>query len=149
MTAPAPLDTPPGAATGPVVDLRTVSVAYGRQWALKDVSAVFPPGAVGLLGPNGAGKSTLLKALLGFIVPAEGEMRVLGLDVAVSAIEIRSRIGYMPESDAHIPGMTAVAQLTAGSVSLDGNVLPMGVAQHVFVSALDEELTPAEAAPRL
>jgi len=47
------------------------------------------------------------------------------------------------------PGMTAVAQLTAGSVSLDGNVLPMGVAQHVFVSALDEELTPAEAAPRL
>ena len=47
------------------------------------------------------------------------------------------------------PGMTAVAQLTAGTVSLDGNVLPMGVAQHVFVSAPDEELTPAEAAPRL
>ncbi len=47
------------------------------------------------------------------------------------------------------PGMTAVAQLTAGTVSLDGSVLPMGVAQHVFVSALDEELTPAEAAPRL
>ncbi len=47
------------------------------------------------------------------------------------------------------PGMTAVAQLTAGTVSLDGNALPVGVAQHVFVSALDEELTPAEAAPRL
>ena len=47
------------------------------------------------------------------------------------------------------PGMTAVAQLTAGTVSLDGNVLPAGVAQHVFVSALDEELTPLEAAPRL
>ena len=47
------------------------------------------------------------------------------------------------------PGMTAVAQLTSGSVSLDGSVLPAGVAQHVFVSALDEELTPAEAAPRL
>ncbi|MFL5882651.1 MAG: ferrous iron transport protein A, partial [Actinomycetota bacterium] len=47
------------------------------------------------------------------------------------------------------PGMTAVAQLTVGSVSLDGNVLPMGVAQHVFVSALDEDLTPVEAAPRL
>jgi ABC-2 type transport system ATP-binding protein len=88
--------------------LRAVSIAYGAQWALKDVSAAFPAGAVGLLGPNGAGKSTLLKALLGFLVPAEGDMHVLGLDVAASPLEIRSRIGYMPETDAHIPGMSAV-----------------------------------------
>jgi DtxR family Mn-dependent transcriptional regulator len=47
------------------------------------------------------------------------------------------------------PGATVVAQLAAGSVSVDGEVLPAGVAQHVFVSAMDEELTPAEAAPRL
>ena len=40
---------------------------------------------VGLLGPNGAGKSTILKALLGFVVPSEGQMRVLGLDVATSS----------------------------------------------------------------
>ena len=93
---------------GPVVDLHAVSVAYGTQWAMKDVSAAFPAGAVGLLGPNGAGKSTLLKALLGFIAPAEGRMRVLGLDVAAEPLEIRSRIGYMPETDAHIPGMSAV-----------------------------------------
>ncbi len=110
MTGPStPQPQPRDPAAGPVVDLRTVSVAYGSQWALRDVSAAFPPGAVGLLGPNGAGKSTLLKALLGFIVPSQGDMRVLGLDVAASPIEIRSRIGYMPESDAHIPGMTAVA----------------------------------------
>ena len=93
---------------GPVVDLHAVSVAYGTQWAMKDVSAAFPAGAVGLLGPNGAGKSTLLKALLGFIAPAEGQMRVLGLDVAAEPLEVRSRIGYMPETDAHIPGMSAV-----------------------------------------
>jgi ABC-2 type transport system ATP-binding protein len=100
---------PPDPSVGPVVDLREVSVAYGAQWALREVTAQFPRGAVGLLGPNGAGKSTLLKALLGFIVPSQGRMHVLGLDVAASPIEIRSRIGYMPESDAHIPGMTAVA----------------------------------------
>ena len=40
--------------------LENVSVAYGRQWALSEVSAEFPTGAVGLLGPNGAGKSTML-----------------------------------------------------------------------------------------
>jgi ABC-2 type transport system ATP-binding protein len=92
-----------------VVELNGVSVKYGRNWALRDVSATFERGAVGLLGPNGAGKSTMIKALLGFVVPEQGEMRVLGMDVRTSPLGIRSRIGYMPESDAHIPGMTAVA----------------------------------------
>jgi DtxR family Mn-dependent transcriptional regulator len=47
------------------------------------------------------------------------------------------------------PGATMTARMTEGSVSLDGRVLPAGVAQHLFVSALDEELTPLEAAPLL
>ena len=51
------------------VSLDHVSVAYGTNAALRDVSVTFPKGAVGLLGPNGAGKSTMLKALLGFIPP--------------------------------------------------------------------------------
>jgi ABC-2 type transport system ATP-binding protein len=93
----------------PVVTLEHVTVAYGANTALRDVTTAFAAGAVGLLGPNGAGKSTMIKALLGFIVPAAGRMRVLGLDVATSPLEIRARIGYMPESDAHIPGMNAVS----------------------------------------
>ena len=96
-------------AAGDVVSLRSVSVAYGRNFALRDVTASFGDGAVGLLGPNGAGKSTMIKALLGFIAPTSGSMRVLGLDVAESPLEIRARIGYMPENDAHTPGMSAVA----------------------------------------
>jgi ABC-2 type transport system ATP-binding protein len=92
-----------------VVDLQRVSVRYGRQWALRDVTAAFPSGAVGLLGPNGAGKSTMIKALLGLLPPDTGEMRVLGLDVRRSPLQIRGRIGYMPENDAHIPRMNAVA----------------------------------------
>jgi ABC-2 type transport system ATP-binding protein len=92
-----------------VVQLDRVSVRYGRSFALRDASATFPRGAVGLLGPNGAGKSTMLKALLGFVVPDQGEMRVLGHDVRHSALPVRARIGYMPESDAHIPGMNAVS----------------------------------------
>ena len=91
-----------------VVQLDQVSVTYGRQAALRGVSVSFPAGAVGLLGRNGAGKSTLLKALLGFVDPGQGTMQVLGMDVKRSAQQIRARLGYMPENDAHIPGMNAV-----------------------------------------
>jgi ABC-2 type transport system ATP-binding protein len=93
----------------PVVSLDRVTVTYGKNQALRDVTAAFVPGAVGLLGPNGAGKSTLLKALLGFIAPDQGQMKVLDLDVAKQPHDIRARLGYMPESDAHIPGMNAVS----------------------------------------
>ncbi len=90
------------------VTLEHVTVAYGSNRALRDVSAVFPSGAVGLLGPNGAGKSTMLKSLLGFIPPETGRLEVLGLNVAERPLEIRGRLGYMPETDGHIPGMNAV-----------------------------------------
>jgi ABC-2 type transport system ATP-binding protein len=92
-----------------VVTLQGVSVAYGKAFAMRDVTVNFRPGAVGLLGPNGAGKSTMIKTLLGFIKPDQGQMRVLGLDVTESPLEIRARIGYMPETDGHIPGMNAVS----------------------------------------
>src|SRR6187401_873981 len=92
-----------------VVQLDDVTVIYGKNQALKNVSAKFAKGAVGLLGPNGAGKSTMLKSLLGFVKPDKGRMTVLGLDVAHRPMDIRARIGYMPESDAHIPGMNAVS----------------------------------------
>lgn len=97
------------ATAAPVVTLQGVSVRYGAHAVLQDVSAVLPGGAVGLLGPNGAGKSTMLRALLGFVAPTSGRMEVLGYDVAQAPLDIRARVGYMPESDAHIPGMNAVS----------------------------------------
>src|SRR5262245_16836669 len=93
----------------PVAVLDNVTVRYGRNAALAGVTTSFPAGAVGLLGPNGAGKSSLIKSLLGFVKPDTGQMRVLGLDVAQAPLAIRARIGYMPENDAHIPGMNAVS----------------------------------------
>ena len=96
----APEATAPGAGVIPdrlrpeaAVTLEGLTVEYGKNRALADVSAVFPLGAVGLLGPNGAGKSTMIKSLLGFITPAKGRMKVLGLDVTTSPQEIRSRVG--------------------------------------------------------
>jgi ABC-2 type transport system ATP-binding protein len=95
--------------TPSVVDLENVNVYYAKNWALRDVSASFPAGAVGLLGPNGAGKSTLIKSVLGLLSPDRGQMRVLGLDVRRSPLQIRSRIGYMPVSVTHFPQMNAVS----------------------------------------
>ncbi len=92
-----------------VVSLDKVTVTYGKQQALRNVSVAFPTGAVGLLGPNGAGKSTMLKSLLGFVVPDSGLLNVLGINVADKPLEVRARLGYMPESEAHIPGMNAVS----------------------------------------
>jgi ABC-2 type transport system ATP-binding protein len=93
----------------PVVAIDHLTVSYGERPALLDVSAVLPAGAVGLLGPNGAGKSTLIKSLLGFIAPQRGALSVLGIDVGRHPLDVRRRIGYMPEGDGHIPGMNAVA----------------------------------------
>jgi ABC-2 type transport system ATP-binding protein len=91
-----------------VVELSQVTVGYAAHTALRNVSTVFPHGSVGLLGPNGAGKSTMLKSLLGFLTPEQGTLKVFGVDVAREPEAVRSRIGYMPESDGHVPGMNAV-----------------------------------------
>ena len=93
----------------PVATISNLTVRYGSKTAVSELTVDVPAGCVGLLGPNGAGKTTLIKTLLGFIRPAAGTAEVLGLDVARSPLEIRRRIGLMPEIDCHIPGMNAVS----------------------------------------
>ena len=93
----------------PVAVVSNLTVRYGAKTAVDDLSVEVPEGCVGLLGPNGAGKTTLLKTLLGFVTPTNGSGKVLGLDVATQGMQIRQRIGLMPEMDCHIPGMNAVS----------------------------------------
>lgn len=88
--------------------LDRLCVHLGAKAILKNLSVSMPPGAIGLLGPNGAGKSTLLKTLMGFLAPSEGQARVFGFDPRVSGAEARQLMGYMPEEDAYIPGMSGV-----------------------------------------
>ena len=76
--------------------------------ALDDLSVTIPRGRIALLGPNGAGKSTLLKIVLGLIPPDSGSGNVLGLDIMEQGIDIRKRIGYMPEHDCLPDEMNAV-----------------------------------------
>jgi ABC-2 type transport system ATP-binding protein len=113
-----PAALPPEVASEPLVEFRDVTVSYGPLVALSSVTGTFPAGPTGLLGPNGAGKTTLLKALLGFLPPDSGRMAAFGLDPAVSPLEVRRRIGYMPEVDCHIPSMSAAAFVAfAGELS--------------------------------
>jgi ABC-2 type transport system ATP-binding protein len=90
---------------GLLLELSQLSLNYGTFQALKGVSLSLPPGRIGLLGPNGAGKSSLLKVLLGLISPTSGTGRVLGQDLAAAGPELRRLIGYMPESEALVPGL--------------------------------------------
>ncbi len=94
----------------PIVRLQGLRKSFGSVHALRGLDMELPPGPVGLLGPNGAGKTTLIGLLLGLLEPTEGTAVVAGLQPTNRAarIEIRKRVGYMPESDCLLPGMTAV-----------------------------------------
>jgi ABC-2 type transport system ATP-binding protein len=80
----------------------------GGRPILKGLTGTFSGRAIGLLGPNGAGKTTLLRTLLGFHTPSHGTVRVLGLDVRKDIRRVRHLLGYMPEDDAYVAGMTAI-----------------------------------------
>lgn len=81
----------------PIISTSELGHAYGEIVALHDVDLEVPAGSVGLVGANGAGKTTLIKILLGILKPTLGSVAVLGRDVGSETLEIRSRVGYMPE----------------------------------------------------
>lgn len=93
-----------------LLELEKLSVRYGRIQAVDNIDLTIDSKALGLLGPNGAGKSTLIRALLG-LVPAKGQARVEGHDIRREGRAIRSLIGYMPEHEAWLGGMTVVRYL--------------------------------------
>jgi ABC-2 type transport system ATP-binding protein len=96
-----------------IIELRALHKRYGAVHALRGVDAVVgrTSRVIGLLGPNGAGKSTLVKCLLG-IIPFDGHARVLGFDPRLDGPAIRARVGYMPEGDVLLLGMSAVELCT-------------------------------------
>ena len=72
---------------------------YGRTTAIESVNFHVEQGEiVGFLGPNGAGKTTAMRILTGFLPPTNGSAKVAGFDVFENSLEVRKRIGYLPES---------------------------------------------------
>jgi ABC-2 type transport system ATP-binding protein len=82
-----------------MIDVQGLGKRYGTFDALRGVSFRIDAGEiVGFLGPNGAGKTTTMKILTGFIAPSSGSATVAGFDVVEQSLEVRRRLGYLPES---------------------------------------------------
>jgi ABC-2 type transport system ATP-binding protein len=92
----------------PVIELDNLEVRFGERIILKKLNGSLTGRSIGLLGPNGAGKSTLINTLLGFHQPFTGTARIFGKDIRTDAKNVRGLLGYMPENDSFIAGMTGV-----------------------------------------
>jgi ABC-2 type transport system ATP-binding protein len=83
----------------PAIDVSGLSKLYRDTWAVTNLSLKVPRGSTfGLIGPNGAGKSTTIKMLMGMLRPTSGEARVLGINPLEDPVQLRSRVGYVPET---------------------------------------------------
>jgi ABC-2 type transport system ATP-binding protein len=82
-----------------MVEFQGIGKDYGDLTALKDVSFSIPRGGiVGLLGPNGAGKTTAMRIMTGYMEPDRGRVFIAGEEFGPDSVELKARIGYLPES---------------------------------------------------
>ncbi len=117
-----------------VVRARGLTKTYPGVLALDGVDLEIPAGRVGLVGANGAGKTTLFRLLLGLTRPDAGSVEVWGVPVATDPVEVRSRIGYMPEHDC-LPLDQTAADVVATFGELGG--LPVRAARQRASEVLD------------
>lgn len=81
-----------------MIEVRDLTKSYGPHRAINRLSFSVKKGeVVGFLGPNGAGKSTTMKIITGYMAPSSGSVSVAGLDVFESPVEVKEKIGYLPE----------------------------------------------------
>lgn len=124
-----------------VVQIEGLTHDYGDVVALKDLTLQVPPGITGLVGANGAGKTTMLRLLLGLLHPTAGSMNVLGHDPQTEPLDVRARIGYMPEGEC-LPKDQTAADFVSYAAQLAG--IPPSEARRrasetLFLVGLEEE----------
>ncbi len=96
-----------------MIETRQLTRSFGGTPAVQDLDLRVEPGEIlGFLGPNGAGKSTTVKVLTGMIKPTSGTARVAGFDVVQDPMEVKKRLGYVPEDGALYETLTAGEYLT-------------------------------------
>lgn len=88
------------------INVSQITKVYGQQKAVDGISfSLQKGGIVGFLGPNGAGKSTTMKIITGYLPPSDGQASVCGFDVVKQPMEVRKRVGYLPEANPLYPDM--------------------------------------------
>jgi len=96
-----------GSRTAPAIVCKGLTKKYGSMAAVSGLNLTIGRGEVfGLLGPNGAGKTTTILMLLGLTEPSAGSVRVLGMDPTRRALEVKSRVGYLPDAVGFYPTLT-------------------------------------------
>ncbi len=124
-----------------VVEIHGLTHDYGDVRALSDLTVEVPSGTTGLVGANGAGKTTMLRLLLGLLHPTEGASNVLGHDPELEPLDVRARVGYMPEGSC-LPKDQTAADFVSYAAQLAG--IPPGEARRrgsetLFLVGLEEE----------
>ena len=95
-----------------MISLQHLTKRFGTQTAVDALSFDVPAGQiVGFLGPNGAGKTTTLKMLTGMIEPSDGTASICGFDLRLETLEVKRRIGFVPESGAVFESLTGLEYL--------------------------------------
>ena len=125
-----------------MIRIQNLSKRYGGQEAVRGISLEIPTGQlVGLLGPNGAGKSTTIKMLTGMLAPTSGSAEVFGKDVIREPLEVKRRIGYVPESGAVFEALTALEYLVfvASLYHIEEREAETRIAQFARFFDLDDE----------
>jgi len=130
-----------------VIALEKLTKRFGALIAVDDLSLSVARGEVlGFLGPNGAGKTTTMRMISGFIQPSSGRVNVCGFDIASDPIEVKRRIGYLPEGAPLYGDMTTHAFLrfvaaVRGLEGLDQRNRIAAVVEHVSLEdVLDRPL---------
>lgn len=102
----------------PLLEAKQLTKQYGDTVALHSVDMGVYEGITGLLGPNGAGKSTAMKLFLGLLQPTSGSAEVLG-ERPYENVDVRARLGYMPEHDC-LPGAVTASEFLGHMAQMSG-----------------------------
>ena len=95
-----------------MISIQGLTKRFGSQIAVDSLSLEIPAGQiVGFLGPNGAGKTTTLKMLTGMIEPSDGTATICGFDLRTEQVEVKRRVGFVPESGAVFESLTGLEYL--------------------------------------
>ncbi|MCH8266043.1 MAG: ATP-binding cassette domain-containing protein [Acidobacteria bacterium] len=124
-----------------MIEVQGLTKRYGRTVAVQDVSFSVKKGEIlGFLGPNGAGKTTTMRVLTGFLPPTLGKVTVAGYDVMQEPLEVKRRIGYLPETPPLYPDMRVMEMLAfAGRLKgVSGNQLKQRIAEVSEKTALSD-----------